>query len=148
MLSDSDLLWQQVKVRPDDEVLLAAYADELETEGRSVRAGRVRELLDATRKYRLTVLESAQLRRTLPSSPIYKRIHQEVVELDRTVFLLQRRLLIRPLQVGDRLVSDEEGRAVPASAFEGVGVVVGTVVSVRDGQAQVLVGDWKLSVEV
>ena len=119
MLSNSTLLFEQVVANPSDETLLSAYSDSLEEDGRLVRARLVRDLLGATRRYRIAYPPSDG-------------------ELETHIFRLQRRLLIRPIQTGDFLIVDEEGEYYPAITREDYNYIVARVERVNPDGSLIL----------
>lgn len=136
-MNDCELLFQQVKADPSDRTLLMAYADSLEEAGRTVRAALVRELVEVMQ----------QLEREWEvwyaggiDSQAWRRLANEC-------WRLQRRLLIFPLQVGEVVGMDEEGRAIPlqSPAQQAIGQVVELVqgwarVQITSGQVWVAAG--------
>jgi uncharacterized protein (TIGR02996 family) len=117
-MTDADLLYEQIKRNPDDEILLGAFADCLDEDGQTDRAGLVRELMT--------------LRQSIRSEP-----HPtDLWKMQRDCDLLLYRLGLTDIRMGDRLGIDENGRVYPLRNGNGA---VATVVEVPDECGTVVV---------
>lgn len=100
MKTDVELLRDQVRQKPEDEILLAAFADALIEAGEHKQAALV---IEYRNRKRLLSIHNAQ---NNTDSGNYER---HLRECDRIWFLLG----LRGVRVGDYLSYDDEGRVFP-----------------------------------